>query len=541
MLMPLPLTASCPRVWSACPRKVIASLVPVLLAVVSGILASPAHAQGGFRPRIDAVVIAPNRPLVIPISSDTGDAPRLRRGDVMAGERPLRARVRWIARSMRQDRPSALAVWLELNSRWHVGDTPSTGEGFWAVIINAPEGQPGQLQVAGHTVRLVRPSQAVPVRPLDEDRDLIAALQAELADPYWSWHARLGLERMGRTPTPSPHEDLILEAWAAQETDAWREGLGRLAQADPVLSARLERRLWLTSRFNGPARWPVWPASPADLADLRDALLAPARMVDRVRAWLDDQPRVLTWLDEPRSDDGVALLGALNLDDEPRVLWVRSQPPVPHELPPLESVRIPLGGAGPWTIATPEREFKFADPAAAMPLHPPGLVMAPLLGDWTLRTLLLASPRRDEDTAGLLFLQRGDDLASADPGVIQRFGAPPRPTLYLEHRGAMREARLWVGPQAAPDAIVRIAGDRSVRDERTGESIDKARTIVGLDRLVGLIPLPAHLMEREEFLLGLEVIDEGGMRWSWPAARMPWQTQPARVAVDARTWDGFRR
>ncbi len=535
------LTASRPRVRSGCPCDPRTTRAALLIAILISLLVSSAHAQRGFRPRIDAVVFVPDRPLVIPIASETGAVPRLRRGDVVAGQRPLRARVRWIARAVRQDRPSALAVWLELHSRWRVAEAPSTGEGFYALVVDAPDDPTSEIRVAGRTVRLVRPSPAAPVRPLDEDRDLVAALEAELRDPFWRWHAILGLERLGRTPTPTPQEDPILEAWAAQETDAWREGLRRLAQADPGLSARLQRRLWLTARFGGSARWPVWPASPTDLADLRDALLAPARMVDRVRAWLDDQTRVLTWVDETRSDDGMPILGALNLDDEPRVLWVRSQPPVPHELPPLESVRIPLAGQAPWTIATPDGEFRLADPARAIPLHPPGLVMAPLLGDWTLRSLLLASPRRDEGTAGLFFLQRGDDLVPEDPGVIRRFDAPPRPTLYFERRESMREARLWLGPQRAPDAIVRITGEGQVRDERTRTPIDGARTIVDPDRLVSLIPLPAHLVNAGELLIGLEVIDTGGMRWSWPAARMPWQTQPARSTVDVRTWDGFRR
>ncbi len=482
---------------------------------------------------------------MIPLATESGEPPRVRRADVVVDGSPVRARVRWIGRipsSARRATP--LAVWLDLHAAWRVADAPTAGvgEGFFALIVDAMEDEPpDELRVAGRVIRLVRPGDSVPTRRLDARRDLVAALEAELADPSRRWHARLGLERAGLAPPETMLDGPILEAWAQQEEDAWREGLRRLANAAPALSARVERRLWCTARFAGPARWPVWPVSSSDLAELREALLAPANMVDRVRAWLDDQPVVVTWLDETRADDGMPILAALNLEGETQVLWVRAQAPVPYELPPLEVVRIRLAGDGPWTIATPDGEFAMPSPARIFPLHPPGIVLAPLLGDWTLRTLLRASPRAGDSSAGLFFLRRSGDRAFSPPGVIQRFDAGVRPMLYIEQRGDFREARLWVGEQADPIAVVRIAPDGSVRDERTNTPVADAHIVTSPGRLVALVPLPEAGSGLGTMLIGFEVIDASGMRWSWPAARLPWQTQPARIAVDLRTWDGLPR
>ena len=54
--------------------------------------------------------------------------------------------------------------------------------------------------------------------------------------------------------------------------------------------------------------------------------------------------------------------------------------------------------------------------------------------------------------------------------------------------------------------------------------------------------LPPHAIEPSGVLrLGVERLDERGVRSAWPRALLPWESEPGRAAIDTRGWERIGR
>lgn len=461
----------------------------------------------------------------------------------------------WVGPTSNPSRRTPIEAWLDLPAPWRAlpareasrtdASAPLHADGgFWAVSIDLPSEPTPAIRVRDQLVRIIHPESLEIAREgvASPNPDLVAALERELLEPSLRWHGRIGLERIAIQPAPSTFGDPIIEDWAQQIETRWRAALARLWNIDPDLAREAERTLWLTANLGGTSRWPMWPADPIELESLSDTLndpsLSATQQADRVRRWLDDQPRVLIWIAEPALDSPGLSLGALNLTPETEVLWARrpNDAPTPHELAPGVAHLITLSGSPAWTISTRDRVIELSDPSLPTLAVPPGVLIGPLLRDWTLASLRAGSPRADaaSDVRCLLYAIPGE--AGPDSPRVWRLHAEAR---ALPDDEALR---MSLGPLGAPRGIFRCARDGSIHLERGAMPDQPAIVFADASRWTARIPIDtSHIEETGMLRLGLERLDPSGRRWSWPVARFPWDDQPGRALLDLRAWSGLPR
>lgn len=210
---------------------------------------------------------------------------------------------------------------------------------------------------------------------------------------------------------------------------------------------------------------------------------------------------------------------------------------------------------------------------------PPGCTIGPFRPDWTLRSLLASTAALTESTdpgpwataayrpaeaewttVGRVYLGSAIEAPVTTPGADE---AAPQWILYLE---CLREShasskapgvldapppgfiRVWLGPSTTPTTIYTVSWNGAITDESPRAAAGGhagalvARVAIESNRLSAWIPLPSSAIEKDGALrLGIERVDERGVRTAWPRSMMPWDAEPARGAIDTRGWKRIER
>ena len=434
-----------------------------------------------------------------------------------------------------------------------------------------------------------------------ERPDLLAELEPAFADPTRRWRAVLattGLhagtdERVGPI-TPellrsglveasarvAPIERRLLDAIDETQQARWRVALARVWSADPALSMRLRHALAGAAEFRAGRLGgetivaPAWAADAANAQILRDDLLDAATPAEQHRAaaesWLARQKQAAIWvLDDAvtptpatigamwlaAGDAGLFPLGHGETTGRPDLLVTRRMS-ILRRAPIDESDRAGRSAAG-MNRSAPAASVSFRlngeiwrlpvlnAPAEA---SPPGVEIGPWHADRTMAAWLDADakPRPVRTITGMLSRRSG---ATADgPGWV----------LFFRIRDTDRpddaELRIWIGPRTRPAAVITAGvGGRLEIQQFEPDQASTNRTGLGRPTLVGAevkagdggglieleITLPEGAIGADGVLhLGAEYENADGARVAWPHAMMPWETEPARRAIDTTAWLG---
>jgi hypothetical protein len=545
-------------------------------------------------PRVDVVA---GSTLVMPVR--LAGSPPARSPELVVGDgRRLGARLHWIGVEPGSD-GGVSSRWLEPPGRWGAvpaarGMRPS-GAGAWVVVADIPADAAGdRLSLGGQRINAawIDPFEgpeaawaspvAEPVRSLTYLQWL---LEPEALSPVRRWRHRLVFGELGDGEGPpagseggrsgvaaGTFADPVIEALAIQTQRRWMAGLATLHGENPELARRLRERLTRLVDF-GSAHAPAWPQAGPDmdalLLDLLNPHLTAERRADRVQSWLGELPQGVAWIvddagvrDAGRGRD-LATIGVANLDAAAVLAWAEvpghSGPSDIHRLDPGGFAQLIARGPAPggeeheggWMSGLVEvrvgREEYMLDVAAgATPVSPPGLRIGPLLLDWSLPLWLgggapagVAVPISSPGGTGAL-LHR---VRLSDPA---RPEAPqgPRWALYVQCAGVEGEGdhvRVWLGPYGTPSAVLRIGPDGRVRDDvvRGGRPERTWRVEVAreADRWSCQVLIPPEAIEPDGTLrIGIQRVDGSGRRSAWPRPMLPWQVEPARLAVDTGAW-----
>jgi hypothetical protein len=105
--------------------------------------------------------------------------------------------------------------------------------------------------------------------------------------------------------------------------------------------------------------------------------------------------------------------------------------------------------------------------------------------------------------------------------------------------------RVFIGPADKPRAVLRVSIDGQVVTEGVEAELASARTTEiarSPDRWSFRLLLPASAVEPDGTLrLGVTRVDAALRRTTWPRASFPWQTSPARAAINTLSWDRTER
>jgi hypothetical protein len=227
-----------------------------------------------------------------------------------------------------------------------------------------------------------------------------------------------------------------------------------------------------------------------------------------------------------------------------------------------------------------------------VPAFPPGCTVGPLRPDWTMRGWLAQAAAFDErpdpgpwnngepaepawTAAGMIYLGSPSDLPismqSSTVGAqqwilyLECLRAPPSTSanstsqpesassLMVPAQGQIASGflRIWLGPASAPLAVYKVMHDGTIIDESPGAgggarvgpplttngTVISARVATEKTRWSCWIPLPTTAIERDGALrIGIERVDERGVRAAWPRPMFPWQYEPGRASIDTRAW-----
>jgi hypothetical protein len=186
----------------------------------------------------------------------------------------------------------------------------------------------------------------------------------------------------------------------------------------------------------------------------------------------------------------------------------------------------------------------------ALRVAPPGLSLAPMVGDWTMAALLAGepdaamAPEPAFAAAAVLSARMETGSDGARWWLYIECKSPPNVGLNgaKESPAADETVRVWLGAAGRAGAILRISSRGSVVDERAlergGEGPVAGATVTRReDRWVCQTPLPAGVVDEDGLLrIGIERTDARGHRSAWPRAMLPWQVEPGRLRVDLKTW-----
>lgn len=403
---------------------------------------------------------------------------------------------------------------------------------------------------------------------------LLSAAVPEARNPLTRWRYRL--LTTGLRPTAGDEvkfEDPIIETIARQNEDRWRVALSRLWAADQDLSWRLKQRLCAFANFPDGRAVPTWCTDHASLdrllTDLLDPLLSPAQRMGKAEIWLTEQPQMVGWI----SDDGgvldaarnvVAIGGVANLSARTTMAWgERSDSPGQPDLLPLKpwsvtEVAVPLAPVMNETgdhsvavsIAVNAGKFSSELPVlpGRLPVTPPGLRLENFVPDWTLPTWTGAEQvrvRPEWSTRALLYQVPSEGNESAT-GSIARWELFVQCSRAASIGDESHECvRVFIGPADKPRAVLRVAIDGQVVTEGVEAELAPTRTTEiarSPDRWSFRLLLPASAVEPDGTIrLGVTRVDAALRRTTWPRASFPWQTSPARAAINTLSWDRSER
>tara|TARA_R110000868_G_scaffold241497_1_gene496086 strand:- start:63893 stop:65710 length:1818 start_codon:yes stop_codon:yes gene_type:complete len=433
-----------------------------------------------------------------------------------------------------------------------------------------------------------------------ESTFVLHALTNLSADPFNRWRARLMTDGfspdLNSSSTPANTDrDLIAIHTELLQTDSsqvltqiadhfaarWQIILGRIWLIDPAVARRLKHQLTQTAIADEQII-PMWTDDTIELSALAHDLLSPfvndELRVERVVAWLDSQPTSMSWIIDDaghadRDTDGTGI----HLSPEIGMLWLSNHesqtsstlaqiqsPSIDPYVQTLQPGRITAA-----TLAVPSQptysKAKLAQPRELsvrigrrtttlqtmndVPLaSPPGVLVGPLLSDWTLhafgsgQSALGALPAPNERVAGLL--HRATDLNNPDPRNGWR--------LYLEcgfNPSTTNDTiiTVWVGPMGFTRASWSISRNLGLLEMRTDPDIPADLELTSTlkdDRWILQLDLPAQAISPEGLLLiGIERTDstkqlQDAQHSSWPRRMLPWQSEPGRFVVDVLGWNG---
>lgn len=552
-----------------------------------------------LEPRVDLVM---GHPLVIPVQIpdrkyQPGPIPsRLEDG------RDPGALLVWFAVTPDPLEPTR---WLPPSGNWRATTAPAPGDtqGFWAIVVNMPLDAIGQgLWIGGGRIDLnwIPPALTddaddaraalAPVMPdAGLSPGLAALLEPEFRSPIRRWRVKLLSEGLLPSipanrilsdperdqPVPAPDAAQLsssraLELLASQYEARWSVALARIWRDDPDLCQQLRRTLCAVVRLEGNATVPAWPLRAEGLDELSRALLDPrASSATRLRAarlFIERQPIGLAWvIDDAGLIDGntgrsLSTLGLVNLSDRATLGW--AAPTRTESVPSLVPIE-PQRGLTLTSLASPtNRVPTLAGPGSAFgeiiahvgrwnatwlvvsePLlaRPPGVRAGPFVPGWTLSTWLAGAEPRPAP----------EDAPWTAAALIERLpGTQGVWSIYVEclrPESAGNDAdsvRLWLGPRNLPLARIRVSRDGSATNELDSAVAPTLITPVvpSADRWAFRLEIPASAIDADgTLMLGLERFGSGARRWSWPRAMTPWQTEPGRLRINLKDWEGLSR
>ena len=391
---------------------------------------------------------------------------------------------------------------------------------------------------------------------------------AELIEARW----RVGLARL----------------WYADETVCRR------------LLTTLGRTVEITPGTHAPA-WPTDPSAlDALLIDLLDPRLKGRALWVRAAAWIEAMPQTAVWVEDDAAEllgdtsEPLVRIRAAGLGESPELVWVSGAGDYrvgePKALEPGGVVEVAVPAAAGRSV-TGGRSFTVrcgvqAKSVAARELYairPPGMRCGPLYLDWTLAAWTSSQPGAGDLTgpeySAVVLLYK--DISGAGTSGWAAFiecaaPAPPAPTTpttptapisVIEGGSADGVASgaeattalagepevVRTRPDAAPDELTLWFGQRGrsaavLRVSRTGvvreDGVDGAGTTYPVadegNRWSVSVPVPAAAIEPGQIVrLGLTRVDPRGVRTAWPRRLMPWDIEPARAAIDLKTWSGL--
>lgn len=402
----------------------------------------------------------------------------------------------------------------------------------------------------------------------------VARFSAEGKFPLTRWRYRLLSDGLHpEAPAFSAFVDPLAEAVAQREEDLWRVALARLWDDDAELAGRLKARLCASVEF-APGVWaPAWYMPQAMVERLRSELLDPSldargRRVVTER-WLNDAPRAVSWI----IDDGGTVeasrrhllpsVGIASLWDRGTLSWSRWEgAQTGPELEPLAAhgsrgvvmAPGPLAEAGVARLWCHAGEWSQAHLVRSRPapVTPPGAVLGPFFADWSMQGWMqgaAGTPEEGWTTAALVY--KLPDEPGAGTGVRSRGWE-----IYVECKAPAGEGDwtrekvlIYCGPFGRPTAVLSVLKDGTVervRPSNTPEAVAEimpppTRTMVAraADRWSFRVALPPGSIEHDGLLrIGVTRVDALGRRAASPRPMMPWQQEPARVALETNAWSG---
>jgi hypothetical protein len=571
-----------------------AGLIATMVVMALGLSGCASSTEQSQEPKVTITRTATQRldvvagsTLVLPLD---GPLASIRPSSTIAADdgTPLRFSLHRVSVTVAAPGPGDLVPdqWLPAPG-WWVSTPAASGErtpaGSVVLVVPMPEAVAGQgLRIDGRRFavnwlpaadRLVRSHAGAEVDPWrailpadDKARaTLLPLAQSESESPLTRWRAQLLVNGLRPDePEISPFEDPVIEALARQNEDRWRVAICWLWAADQFTSWQLKQRLCAWAQFPDRAV-PVWSTDHASLDALLEQLLDPSlkpdQRVERARAWLDEQPRMVAWVE----DDGgvldanrhVVAVGAVaNISDRATMVWgTRADVEIDPDLLPIvpwsvQTVGVPLGSVqneqGELSLARfitlhgGSEARTLAVLPGRVPVTPPGFAIETLLRDWTLPEWLAGRakpPRPEWATRALLYATMpAEGMTSRRWELLVQCNR--RQTIGSESHEVVR---VFLGPSDAPRAILRVTPTGEMVDELITGELAKVETIEVLktpERWSFRVALPSSAVEKDGTLrLGISRVDAAGRRSSWPRQSFPWSMRPSRGALDVSAWE----
>lgn len=583
-------TTSTSRLFSAA----LASLACVLAACNQTPKAPPDVLALPDDPRAD---VFPGRPLIVTINS--GDVKFLKGSNnldaFIGGIGPVEATLhRVIITTPESNEPTD--AWLPRRNIWRsVPVTQQTfdpsARGTLVAVVTMPDRPLGDAIQIGERKLVLNYLPEVgalpagvedPFRPAAGESaitnlSLVTRARAEGTSPVTRWRYHLLIDGLSpgvttgpsATLQPASFEDAVVEGIARQNETRWRLALTSLFAHDADLAARVKRRLAAVVDFGNGQLTPAWPTDHVSmdrlLLDLLDPTISPARRAERAERWLDEQPPAIAWvvddagtLNEARTV-AMPTIGLANLSDRATLAWAGPRDSADPQLRTIPSysatsiVTLP-----PRTDSTtaniPTGVGRWSDQvetaSSVLPIRPPGLTIAPFAGDLTMRDWLsgqVVLPRVEWSTGALLHRPA--------PGATVPGGQSRRWELLVECRVPETHTNLtgdsvqvWFGAFGSPNRVLSISSDGTVTDlhaprDDAAQVLEHSATIPITrlkDRWTFRLALPPGALERDGILrVGMFRTDAQARRSAWPRPMLPWQTEPARAALNTRAWSGL--
>lgn len=555
---------------------------------------SPAAHTGEITPVEATPIAVAGEPLVMLIQSSGGPDPGGRSVPAELDDgRRLRAELHRIHAGATIDAPA----WLGRARRWWEG-TPAEGEPTTTpritldlLLVDLPENASGRsLKIAGTPTPLDwRDAPAVgadgalwamdllpaALESADAQAKLFASLGPAMKDPTLRWRSALladrlsagGYDVLANRIRGVRFTEVALEALARGIQMRWRMALERLEGADADAARALASRLTTIIATPDGRVIPAWtPASPALgldtlLADLLNQSLTDAAVRARAQAWIAAQPDAVAWVSDDAGDADVAhavamaRVGVADLAGRGGVA-VATLPPGragPRlTVAPFGSVLLAAAAPIDESIGAPgdaaarvvrarmgDWSSRLGVISRALPVHPPGLRIGPLVEPWSLASWLAGSPTTPAaDRAAAALIHRRTD------GVWELTVECRTPTEELTPGDRVR---IWFGPTGRPRAVLVVDARGFIFDELEGtQEKAPARTPIvvqrSADRWSCAVKIPDGAIEEGRVVrVAIERLDDAGGRWTWPRPVFAWEKEPGRAMVSLNDWLGLGR